>query len=114
MRWTMLKSIALPDVTEIEVNAFSDCTGLQKIVLGNLTKVYDNVGKNGTFYGCKTKDIDLVLSKDQKVMNGGETAEGWYCWTADIIEDYSGSDEHYRRVFLDYVFKSITCGYQVQ
>ena len=56
----------------------------------------------------------MVLSKDQKVMNGGETAEGWYCWTADIIEDYSGSDEHYRRVFLDYVFKSITCGYQVQ
>ena len=43
MRWTMLKSIALPDVTEIEVNAFSDCTELQKIDLGNLTKVYDNV-----------------------------------------------------------------------
>ena len=50
MRWTMLKSIALPDVTEIEVNAFSDCTELQKIVLGNLTKVYDNVGKNGTIH----------------------------------------------------------------
>lgn len=112
MRWTMLKSIALPDVTEIEVNAFSDCTELQKIVLGNLTKVYDNVGKNGTFYGCKTKDIDLVLSKDQKVMNGGETAEGWYCWTADI-KDYCGSDEHNGRVFLDYYFQSITCGYPV-
>ena len=28
MRWTMLKSIALPDVTEIEVYAFSDCTEL--------------------------------------------------------------------------------------
>ena len=76
MRWDMLKSIALPDVTEIEVNAFSDCTGLQKVVLGNLTKVYDNVGKNGIFYGCRTEDIDLVLSKDQKVMNGGETEEG--------------------------------------
>ena len=113
MRWTMLKSIALPDVTEIEVNAFSDCTELQKIVLGNLTKVYDNVGKNGTFYGCKTKDIDLVLSKDQKVMNGGETAEGWYCWTADITKDYSGSNEHNGRVFLDYDFQSITCGYPV-
>lgn len=112
MRWTMLKSIALPDVTEIEVNAFSDCTELQKIVLGNLTKVYDNVGKNGTFYGCKTKDIDLVLSKDQKVMNGGETAEGWYCWTADI-KDYCGSDEHNTPEFLGYGFKSITCGYPV-
>ena len=108
----MLKSIALPDVTEIEGNAFLDCTGLQKVVLGNLTKVYGNVGKKGIFDGCRTKDIDLVLSKDQKVMNGGET-EGGYCWTADITKDYSSSDEHNGRVFLDYDFQSITCGYPV-
>ena len=108
----MLKSIALPDVTEIEENAFSECTELQKVVLGNLTKVYGNVGKKGIFDGCKTKDIDLVLSKDQKVMNGGET-EGGYCWTADITKDYSGSDEHNGRVFLDYDFQSITCVYPV-
>ena len=108
----MLKSIALPDVTEIEENAFSYCSGLQKVVLGNLTKVYGNVGKKGIFDGLKTKDIDLVLSKDQKVMNGGET-EGGYCWTADITKDYSGSDEHNGRVFLDYDFQSITCVYPV-
>lgn len=108
----MLKSIALPDVTEIEENAFSECTELQKVVLGNLTKVYGNVGKKGIFDGCKTKDIDLVLSKDQKVMNGGKT-EGGYCWTADITKDYSGSDEHNGRVFLDYDFQSITCVYPV-
>ena len=108
----MLKSIALPDVTEIEENAFSECTELKKVVLGNLTKVYGNVGKKGIFDGCKTKDIDLVLSKDQKVMNGGKT-EGGYCWTADITKDYSGSDEHNERVFLDYDFQSITCVYPV-
>ena len=112
MYWKMLKSIALPDVTEIGENAFSDCPGLQKVVLGNLTKVYGNVRNNGIFDGCRTKDIDLVLSKDQKVMNGGET-EGGYCWTADITKDYSGSDEHNGRVFLDYDFQSITCDYQV-
>ena len=112
LHFDMLKSIALPDVTEIEGKAFSDCTKLQKVVLGNLTKVYGNVGKNGIFDGCRTKDIDLVLSKDQKVMNGGET-EGGYCWTADITKDYSGSDEHNGRVFLDYDFQSITCGYPV-
>ena len=112
MHCKMLKSIALPDVTEIEGKAFSACTGLQKVVLGNLTKVYGNVGKKGIFDGCKTKDIDLVLSKDQKVMNGGKT-EGGYCWTADITKDYSGSDEHNGRVFLDYDFQSITCDYQV-
>ena len=81
-----LKSIVLPDVTEIGENAFSDCSGLQKVVLGNLTKVYGNVRNNGIFDGCETRSIDLVLSKDQKAMNDGE-AEGRYCWTADIITD---------------------------
>ena len=108
MHFDMLKSIALPDVTEIGENAFLGCTELKKVVLGNLTKVYGNVGKKGIFEGCRTEDIDLVLSKDQKVMNGGET-EGGYCWTADITKDYSS--EHHGSVFLDYNFKSITCDY---
>ena len=108
-----LKSIVLPDVTEIGENAFSECTELKKVVLGNLTKVYGNVGKKGIFDGCKTKDIDLVLSKDQKVMNGGET-EGGYCWTADIITDYDLSNEHVNKKFLGYEFKSITCRYRVE
>lgn len=113
LHFDMLKSIVLPDVTEIGENAFSDCSGLQKVVLGNLKKVYGNVGKKGIFDGCRTEDIDLVLSKDQKVMNGGKNEEGRYCWTADIIKEYSGSDEYNGRVFLDYDFKSITCGYSV-
>ena len=108
MYWKMLKSIALPNVTEIAEKAFLDCTRLQKVVLGNLTKVYGKAGEKGIFEGCRTEDIDLVLSKDQKVMNGGET-EGGYCWTADITKDYSS--EHNGSVFLDYNFKSITCDY---
>lgn len=113
MYWDMLKSVVLPDVTEIGENAFSDCSGLQKVVLGNLTNVYGNVGKKGIFDGCKTKDIDLVLSKDQKAMNDGE-AEGRYCWTADIITDYDLSNEHVSKKFLGYEFKSITCRYKVE
>lgn len=113
MHFDMLKSIALPDVTEIVENAFSGCSGLQKVVLGNLTKVYGNVGKNGIFDGCRTEDIDLVLSKDQKAMNDGE-AEGRYCWTADIITDYDLSNEHVSKKFLGYEFKSITCRYKVE
>lgn len=109
----MLKSIALPDVTEIEGNAFLDCTGLQKVVLGNLTKVYGNVRNNGIFDGCETRSIDLVLSKDQKAMNDGE-AEGRYCWTADIITDYDLSNEHVSKKFLGYEFKSITCRYRFE
>ena len=113
MYWKMLKSIALPDVTEIGENAFSDCSGLQKVVLGNLTKVYGNVRNNGIFDGCETRFIDLVLSKDQKAMNDGE-AEGRYCWTADIITDYDLSDEHVSKKFLGYEFKSITCRYKFE
>lgn len=113
LHFDMLKSIVLPDVTEIGENAFLNCSWLQKVVLGNLTKVYGNVGKNGIFDGCRTEDIDLVLSKDQKAMNDGE-AEGRYCWTADIITDYCGSNEHYSKKFLGYEFKSITCRYRVE
>ena len=113
MHFDMLKSIVLPDVTEIGENAFSDCPWLQKVVLGNLTKVYGNVRNNGIFDGCETRFIDLVLSKDQKVMNDGE-AEGRYCWTADIITDYDLSDKHVSKKFLGYEFKSITCRYKFE
>lgn len=113
MYWKMLKSIALPDVTEIGENAFSDCSVLQKVVLGNLTKVYGNVRNNGIFDGGETRFIDLVLSKDQKAMNDGE-AEGRYCWTADIITDYDLSNEHVSKKFLGYEFKSITCRYKFE
>lgn len=113
LHFEMLKSIVLPDVTEIGENAFSDCSGLQKVVLGNLTKVYGNVRNNGIFDGCETRSIDLVLSKDQKAMNDGE-AEGRYCWTADIITDYDLSNEHVSKKFLGYEFKSITCRYKFE
>ena len=112
LHFDMLKSIVLPDVTEIGENAFSECTGLQKVVLGNLTKVYGKGRENGIFDGCDTRYIDLVLSKDQKVMNGGEAEDGRYCWTADITKDYSRSYEHVSKKFLGYEFKSITCIYK--
>lgn len=113
LHFDMLKSIVLPDVTEIGENAFSECTGLQKVVLGNLTKVYGKGRENGIFDGCETRSIDLVLSKDQKAMNDGE-AEGRYCWTADIITDYDLSNEHVSKKFLGYEFKSITCRYKFE
>ena len=114
MHFGMLKSIVLPDVTEIGENAFSDCPGLQKVVLGNLTKVYGNVRNNGIFDDCEPRFIDLVLSEDQKVMNGGEAEDGRYCWTADIITDYALSNKHRDKNFLGYEFKSITCRYRFE
>ena len=112
LHFNMLKSIVLPDVTEIGENAFSECTGLQKVVLGNLTKVYGKGRENGIFEGLDPQFIDLVLSEDQKVMNGGEAEDGRYCWTADITKDYSRSYEYVSKKFLGYEFKSITCIYK--
>ena len=107
MYWKMLKSIALPDVTEIAEKAFLDCTRLQKVVLGNLTKVYGNVGKKGIFDGCKTKDIDLVLSKDQKVMKS-EFYENsnQYIWKPTGESYFAGPNKD-DGIFLGYQFMSV-------
>ena len=110
--FTMLKSITLPDVEEIGEYAFANCTWLQKVVLGNLKKVYGNKDSGGIFDGCDPKYyIDLVLSNDQKVMRGKEIEDGRYCWTPDM-ENYNNSMYHKSQKFLDYDFKSIKCGYQ--
>lgn len=110
--FTMLKSITLPDVEEIGEYAFANCTGLQKVVLGNLKKVYGNEDSGGIFDGCDPQHyIDLVLSNDQKVMRGKEIEDGRYCWTPDM-KNYNNSMYHKSQKFLDYDFKSIKCGYQ--
>lgn len=107
MYWKMLKSIALPDVTEIGENAFSDCSGLQKVVLGNLTKVYGNVGKKGIFDGCRTEDIDLVLPKDQKVMKSEfDEISNQYIWKP-TGESYFASPDKDNGIFLGYQFRLV-------
>lgn len=107
LHFDMLKSIALPDVTEIEENAFSDCSGLQKVVLGNLTKVYGNVGKKGIFDGCRTKDIDLVLPKNQEVMKS-EFYENsnQYIWKPTGESYFAGPNKD-DGIFLGYQFMSV-------
>ena len=107
MHFGMLKSIVLPDVTEIGENAFSNCSGLQKVVLGNLKKVYGNVGKKGIFDGCRTEDIDLVLPKNQEVMKS-EFYENsnQYIWKP-TGEKYFARPDYYNGIFLGYQFKSV-------
>lgn len=107
MYWKMLKSIALPDVTEIAEKAFLDCTRLQKVVLGNLTKVYGNVGKKGIFDGCRTKDIDLVLPKNQEVMKS-EFYENsnQYIWKPTGESYFAGPNKD-DGIFLGYQFNSV-------
>lgn len=107
MHFDMLKSIALPDVTEIGENAFLGCTELEKVVLGNLTKVYGNVGKKGIFDGCRTKDIDLVLPKDQKVMKSEfDEISNQYIWKP-TGESYFASPDKDNGIFLGYQFRLV-------
>ena len=107
MHFDMLKSIALPDVTEIGENAFLDCTELEKVVLGNLTKVYGKAGEKGIFEGCRTKDIDLILSKDQKVMKSEfDEISNQYIWKP-TGESYFASPDKDNGIFLGYQFRLV-------
>lgn len=107
LHFDMLKSIVLPDVTEIGENAFSNCSGLQKVVLGNLKKVYGNVGKKGIFDGCRTEDIDLVLPKNQEVMKS-EFYENsnQYIWKPTGESYFAGPNKD-NGIFLGYQFNSV-------
>ena len=107
LQFDMLKSIVLPDVTEIGENAFSNCSGLQKVVLGNLKKVYGNVGKKGIFDGCRTEDIDLVLPKNQEVMKS-EFYENsnQYIWKPTGESYFAGPNKD-NGIFLGYQFMSV-------
>ena len=118
-----LKSINLPDVIAIYPQAFSDCRNLESVYAPNVMHIESFV-----FAGCSwlrevelgnistagfrifdvvpTENVDLILSKDQKVMTGSDD-EGWQSVES---EPYARSDDHIRIRFLGKKFKSITCG----
>ncbi len=102
--WSGLKSITLPDVTEIGASAFKECYGLQTVSLGNLTKVF---GKD-IFITTTQSSIDLYLSGEQKMMKYNNTANPGY-WSPGEL-NYINSIDHKRRSFLGYTFNSIKCG----
>ena len=95
-----LKTIYAPSVSSISDFAFADCPWLRSVTLGNISTagicIFDVV---------PTENVDLTLSKDQKVMTGSDY-EGW----KSESEDYEDSDDHLRRRFLGKTFKSIKCG----
>ena len=117
-----LKIINLQDVKSIESFAFHGCNGLETIYAPRVSSISD-----GAFFNCpwlrsvtlgnistagicifdvgSTESVDLILSKDQKVMTGSDD-EGW----KSESEDYEDSDDHLRRRFLGKTFKSIKCG----
>lgn len=118
-----LKSISLQNVKSIDWYAFRECNGLEKIYAPIVSSISDyaffncrmlksvtlgNISTAGfrIFEGVPTENVDLTLSKDQKVMTGSDY-EGW---KSDESEKYANSPDHKQRQFLGKIFKSIKCG----
>ena len=121
-----LKIINLQDVKSIDRYAFRECNGLETIYAPRVSSISD-----GAFFNCpwlrsvtlgnistagicifdvgSTESVDLILSKDQKVMTGSDY-EGWQ---SDESKDYVNSDDHLRQRFLGKKFHSIKCGSKI-
>ena len=125
-----LKSIFLPDVTKIGMNALSYCVNLQeicapnvsaiderafagfimltKVTLGELTDVRGEANSGGgIFDDDKRILIDLYLPKNQEVMKGEfDNNSNQYIWKP-TGEKYFASLDRDKGIFLGYQFNSI-------
>ena len=96
-----LETIYAPSVSSISDYAFFNCRWLRSVTLGNISAAGFRI-----FDGVTTENVDLILSKDQKVMTGSDY-EGW---KSDESKNYANSEDHKRPRFLGKKFHSIKCG----
>lgn len=96
-----LETIYAPIVSSISDYAFFNCRMLKSVTLGNISTAGFRI-----FEGVPTENVDLILSKDQKVMTGSD----YDGWKSDESEKYANSPDHKQRQFLGKIFKSIKCG----
>ena len=126
-----LKSIFLPDVTKIGMNALSRCVYLEeicapnvstiderafagfimleKVTLGELTDVRGEANSGGGIFDDDnwTPYIDLYLPKNQEVMKGEfDENSNQYIWKP-TGESYFASLDYDNRIFLGYQFNSV-------
>ena len=126
-----LKSIFLPDVTKIGMNALSRCVYLEeicapnvstiderafagfimleKVTLGELTDVRGEANSGGGIFDDDnwTPYIDLYLPKNQEVMKGEfDNNSNQYIWKP-TGEKYFASPDYDNGIFLGYQFNSV-------
>ena len=126
-----LKSIFLPDVTKIGMNALSYCVNLQeicapnvsaiderafagfimltKVTLGELTDVRGEANSGGGIFDDDKRIpyIDLYLPKNQEVMKGEfDNNSNQYIWKP-TGEKYFASLDRDKGIFLGYQFNSV-------
>lgn len=110
-----LEEICAPNVSAIDEGAFAECYHLRKVTLGELTDVKGDYEHGDGIFGFDShsiENIDLELSEKQRIMTK-ELIDGRYCWTPTEVP-YQMSNDHTRRSFLGMTFNSITCGMKFQ
>ena len=86
-----LETIYAPRVSSISDFAFFNCPWLRSVTLGNISTAGICIFDVGS-----TENVDLILSKDQKVMTGSDD-EGWHSVES---APYARSDDYLRIRFL--------------
>ena len=110
-----LEEICAPNVSAIDEGAFAECYHLRKVTLGELTDVKGDYEHGDGIFGYDSysiENIDLELSEKQRIMTR-KLIDGRYCWTP-TEEPYQRSNDHKSISFLGMTFKSITCGMKFQ
>ena len=110
-----LEEICAPNVSAIDEGAFANCYHLRKVTLGELTDVKGDYEHGDGIFGFDShsiENIDLELSEKQRIMTK-QLIDGRYCWTP-TEEPYQRSNDHTSISFLGMTFNSITCGMKFQ
>ena len=104
-----LQEICAPNVSAIDEYAFGKCRNLRKVTLGKLTDVRGEANsRSGIFDDINDlyPDIDLYLPKNQEVMEFDENSKQ-YIWKP-TGESYFASPDYYDNgIFLGYQFHSV-------
>ena len=102
-----LQEICAPNVSAIDEYAFGKCRYLRKVTLGKLTDVRGEANsRSGIFDDINdlNPDIDLYLPKNQEVMEFDENSKQ-YIWKPTGESYFAGFDKD--NVFLGYQFMSV-------
>lgn len=108
-RCVYLEEICAPNVSTIDEHAFAGFIMLEKVTLGELTDVRGEANSGGGIFDDDnwTPYIDLYLPKNQEVMKGEfDENSNQYIWKP-TGEKYFASPDYDNGIFLGYQFNSV-------
>lgn len=108
-RCVYLEEICAPNVSTIDERAFAGFIMLEKVTLGELTDVRGEANSGGGIFDDDnwTPYIDLYLPKNQEVMKGEfDENSNQYIWKL-TGEKYFASPDYDNGIFLGYQFNSV-------